>query len=172
MNKIDLLHKEMIAYDQADPKRIQHFTKVYAYASLIGKMEGLTGETQEILEAAALVHDIGIHPAEEKYGYQNGKLQEQEGPLEAGKLLEKLGFSKEMKDRICYLVGHHHTYTGIEGKDYQILVEADFIVNIFEDGDQNLHAADEPMKEMARNAMRQVFRTEAGKELLTEMFGL
>ena len=32
--------------------------------------------------------------------------------------------------RVEYLVGHHHTYKDIDGLDYQILVEADFLVNI------------------------------------------
>ena len=35
-------------------------------------------------------------------------------------------------DRVCYLVGHHHTYLDMDGMDYQILVEADFLVNLFE----------------------------------------
>jgi hypothetical protein len=35
--------------------------------------------------------------------------------------------------RICFLIGHHHTYTKIDGPDFQILVEADFPVNIDED---------------------------------------
>ena len=32
-----------------------------------------------------------------------------------------------------YLIAHHHTYTNIDGMDYQILVEADFLVNADED---------------------------------------
>ena len=48
-------------------------------------MEKLDTETLFILEAAALVHDIGIKNAEKKFGRCDGKLQEQEGPEEAGK---------------------------------------------------------------------------------------
>ncbi len=36
------LFRNMTAYDAGDPARIQHFTKVYAYADLIGTSEGLT----------------------------------------------------------------------------------------------------------------------------------
>lgn len=36
-------------------------------------------------------------------------------------------------DRVCWLVGHHHTYTDIRDLDYQILVEADCLVNLYED---------------------------------------
>lgn len=58
-----ILHK-MILFDKGDPRRIQHFLKVYMFAALIGKMEGLSPKQQKILEIAAILHDIGIHPAE------------------------------------------------------------------------------------------------------------
>ena len=41
MNKIEELALAMIDYNNGDPKRIQHTTKVHAYASIIGKYEGL-----------------------------------------------------------------------------------------------------------------------------------
>lgn len=49
-------------------------------------------------------------------------------------MLMRLGFAENVIERVCYLIGHHHTYTGIDGRDYQILVEADFLVNLYEDG--------------------------------------
>lgn len=85
----NLVLQKMIAFDKGDARRIQHFLKVCAFASLIGAMERLPAREQEILETAAILHDIGIHPAMEKYGRQNGKLQEQEGPAPAR------GFSKK-----------------------------------------------------------------------------
>ena len=60
MDKTDQLALAMMEYNHGDPKRIQHTTKVHAYASLMGREEGLDVETQFILESAALVHDIGI----------------------------------------------------------------------------------------------------------------
>ena len=36
-------------------------------------------------------------------------------------------------ERVQYLIGRHHTYNDIDGIDYQILVEADFLVNMYED---------------------------------------
>ena len=77
---------------------------------MIGKMEQLPETEQEILELAALVHDIGIKPGEEKFGRSDGKIQEQEGPAVARELLTKEGISEDITERICYLVGHHHTY--------------------------------------------------------------
>ena len=131
---LEKLFLEMIAYYSGDPKRIQHFTKVHSYAKLIGELSGMQGEELLTLEAAAYVHDIGIKVAEEKYGSSNGRLQEQEGPAVAEEMLGRLGFAENVIERVCYLIGHHHTYTGIEGRDYQILVEADFLVNLYEDG--------------------------------------
>lgn len=153
---------EMINYYAEDPKRIQHFVKVHAFAKLIGEMEQVDGGTMRILEAAAYVHDIGIKPAERKYGSCGGKLQEQEGPAAAKEMLERLGFEEKLTERVCYLVGHHHTYKEIDGIDYQILVEADFLVNLYED-----HLG----KEAAATVCEKIFRTESGKQICRTMFG-
>ena len=158
---LEKLFLEMIAYYSGDPKRIQHFTKVHSYAKLIGEREQLSPEELYILEAAAYTHDIGIKPAEEKYGSSEGKLQEQEGPIVAQRMLSDVGIENYLIDRICYLIGHHHTYDNIEGLDYQILVEADFLVNLYED-DVNRHGIEQ--------AYQQIFRTQTGKEILNQMY--
>lgn len=163
MSQFNNLYQEMIRFYAGNPKRIQHFTKVHSYARLIGELEHLPVDLLEILEMAALVHDIGIRPAEEKYGSSNGKLQEQEGPAVAKDMLEKLSIPKCAIDRICYLVGHHHTYTEIDGLDYQILVEADFLVNLFEDGSS---------ADTAREVRERIFKTASGTWILNTMFGL
>lgn len=154
--KIDLLERKMMEFNRGDAKRIQHLMKVHRYAQMIGRMERLDAHTQFLTECAALVHDIGIRPAEEKYGSCNGALQEQVGPAYARTLLEELDLELEDIDRICYLVGHHHTYTNMDGMDYQILVEADFLVNLYED---------ELGPEAVQSALERVFRTESGKML-------
>lgn len=162
--RIARLAEAMTAYDHGDARRIQHFIKVHDFAAAIGRIEQVGEPTLDILEAAALVHDIGIHLSEQKYGSSAGKYQELEGPAEARKLLGSVGgFSAGEIDRICFLVGHHHTYTGIDGIDYQILVEADFLVNIYEDGLD---------KKAALAARGNIFRTEAGIRLLNAMFDL
>ena len=122
-----------INYFEGDAKRIQHFIKVHSFAKIIGEGEGLNDESLLTLEAASVVHDVGIKPAEAKYGRCDGKLQEQEGPAKAEELMSAWGATTEMTQRVSYLVGHHHTYSHIDGLDYQILVEADFLVNIYED---------------------------------------
>ena len=65
---IDLLTKKMFLFYHGDAKRIQHLIKVHRFAQLIGRMEKIDAQTQFIVECAALVHDIGIKPAEIKYG--------------------------------------------------------------------------------------------------------
>ncbi len=160
---ISSLIDEMIAYDKGDPRRIQHFMKVHDFARTIGQLEGLDEQTLYILESAAVVHDIGIHVCEEKYGSCEGKLQEKEGPALAKELLERLGYEQEVINRICYLVGHHHTYTNIDGADYQILVEADFLVNMYEDG---------VSPDAVRKAYQNIFKTENGKKICRNMFGI
>ena len=130
---INKLHLAMIELYHGDSKRIQHFCKVHSYAKLIGETENINKDTLFVLETAALTHDIGIHICEEKYGACNGKLQEKEGPPIAEKLLTDMGCRNEIIDRVIYLIAHHHTYNDIDGIDYQILVEADFLVNMHED---------------------------------------
>ena len=160
--QLDDLFMDMIAYYDGDPKRIQHFTKVHSYARLIGIGEELDDASLFILEAAAYTHDIGIRVAEEKYGRCDGKLQEQEGPIIAQKMLSQLGFENYIVERICFLIGHHHTYDNIDGLDYQILVEADFLVNLYEDNAGN-RAIDK--------AYKRIFKTETGKKIFRLMFG-
>ena len=135
MNKqLAQLMQAMIRYDGGDVPRIQHFVKVHDFAATIGVSENLDEETQFILEAAAILHDIGIHPAEAKYGNCNGKAQEELGPDEARKLLQEVGgFTDAQTERICWLIGHHHTYSNVTSADHRILLEADFLVNSFED---------------------------------------
>lgn len=158
---INKLHSEMIHLYHGDPNRIQHFCKVHSYAKLIAEMEKIDKEVLFTLEAAALLHDIGIHICEEKYGDFSGKLQEKEGPALAKKLLEELNFPEAVSNRVQYLVAHHHTYTDIDGIDYQILIEADFLVNLFEDNSS---------RETAEHVYETIFKTASGKMLCKEMF--
>lgn len=163
MDATDRIFLAMIDYFANDPKRIQHLTKVHAFARIIGREEQLDARTQFVLESAALVHDIGIRPAETKFGSCSGALQEQEGPAEARRLLENLDIAPDVVNRVCFLVGHHHTYTDIHDPDYQILVEADFLVNLYEDNES---------KHAASAALRRIFRTPSGSRICKTMFGL
>lgn len=155
------LIEKMMEYYAGDPKRVQHFLKVYEFAKLIGESESLDTETMHILRTAAIVHDIGIKISEEKYGSSNGKYQEKEGPAVAEPMLLALGYDEAVIDRVLFLIAHHHTYNEIEGLDYQILVEADFLVNLFEDGSN---------REAAQKVQKNIFKTNTGTKYLSDLF--
>lgn len=160
---IQKLMQKMIEYYSGDPKRIQHFIKVHSFSRYIGLRENISEQEQYILECAALVHDIGIKPAEAQYGECGGKLQEMLGPPEAQKMLSELGFSEPDISRICFIVGHHHTYSDITDNALQILIEADFIVNLYEDS---------ASMDAAKTALDRIFRTESGKQLIKTVFAI
>ena len=68
-------------------------------------------------------------------------------------MLSRLDFSEEIISRVKYLVAHHHTYDCIDGYDYQILAEADFIVNMDED---------EMSVDAISRCIDRIFRTKSG----------
>ena len=166
LNLTDKVINSMMEYNRGDARRIQHAMKVYEFAALMGRMEGISEKEQQVLEIAAVLHDIGIHICEQKYGNCDGRNQELEGPAVAKAILENIMGSEADEafvGRVCYLIGHHHTYTGVTGMDYQLLIEADFLVNAFEDG---------LPEENIRNVRANLFKSEAGKKLLDEIFAL
>ncbi|SBW10410.1 conserved hypothetical protein [uncultured delta proteobacterium] len=153
----------MIAYYSGDMRRITHFLAVYGFAKAIGEYEQLDAPTQEILEIAALTHDIGIRPSLEKFGKSSAATQQTEGPPAARAMLAALGCPENVIDRVCWLISRHHTYGNIEGRDYQILVEADFLVNI----------TGRAMEEgTIRKLKKNIFRTEAGLRFLAAIYGV
>lgn len=160
-NVIDKIILKMIKYFDGDAKRINHALKVYSLSKSIGNLEDIGEAKQEILEMSAVLHDIGIKVSEEKYKSSAGKYQEIEGPKVAVDLLEEFNLENEVIDRICFLIAHHHTYSSIDDIDLQILIESDFIVNIFED------QIDTKTVKMVKE---KYFRTKAGIEILESMY--
>lgn len=160
---ISEITKKMIQYSKGNLHDINHFLKVYAYAKTIGECEKLDCQTQAVLEAAAVMHDIACPLCREKYGNTNGQYQEAEGMILAKDFFENSNLTDEFKERVIYLVGHHHTLKKIEGMDYQILIEADYLVNADE---SNYSEANN------RNAMEHIFKTETGISLLRSIYAL
>jgi HD superfamily phosphodiesterase len=143
-----------------DLKRINHALKVARHAEQIMKMEG--GNPVVVLGSAYL-HDIGIHQAEKKYQNSSGEYQEKEGPVIAREVLEKLGVQKEMVDEICDIIGHHHHPREKETLNFQVLYEADWIVNMEEEGlSQD--------REKVQSIIEKHFRTGAGRELAEKLY--
>lgn len=162
MQSIAEMITKMIDFYQGSLHDINHFIKVWTYAKTIGELEHLDADTQFILEAAAVVHDIACPLCREKYGNADGKHQEAESPALLYEFLKDSGLSAAQIDRIVYLVSHHHTLDHIEGIDYRILIEADYIVN----ADESNYSA-----ENIANFDKNYFKTHAGHSLLHSVFG-
>ena len=113
------------------------------------------------MEAAAILHDIGIHEAERKHGSSAGKWQEAEGPAVAAPLLRQAGADDAETDRALWLIAHHHTYDASEDTDFRVLLEADFLVNAYEDA---------LPQEACQTAGKRMFRTETGRSLLEDLY--
>jgi hypothetical protein len=79
----------------------------------------------------------------------------------AREILQKLSVSPEVVDRVCFVVSKHHTFSAIDGLDFQLLVEADFLVNSVEEA----VSPEGVQKFVALN-----FKTESGRKLIGELF--
>ncbi|MBQ3378786.1 MAG: HD domain-containing protein [Clostridia bacterium] len=160
MQIADIL-KKMIDYSEGNRHDVNHLLKVWGFAKTIGELEGLDEKTQRILEAAAILHDIACPLCREKYGNTNGKYQEREGMPLAQEFLKDCGLAEDENERIVYLIGRHHTLGNIQGLDYQILIEADYLVN-----------ADESQypPENIRNTCERIFKTKSGTEILKSIY--
>ena len=154
--------EKMICYPDNTLHDIAHFIKVYSFARTIGQLEQLDDKTQMTLEIAAIVHDIACPLCREKYGNTNGVHQQEEGMILAKKFLADKDLPDDMVDRVVYLVGHHHTFKNVDGIDYQILLEADYLVN----ADESNYP-----EESNYNFLKNVFRTKTGIELMESMYG-
>ena len=98
-----------------------------------------------------------------KYRSAAGEYQEIEGPPIARAMLMALEFSPALINRVCDMVAHHHSYDKIDDVDLQILIEADFMVNAYEEG---------LPKRNIKSFRDKIFRTETGIHYLNELFAL
>ena len=163
MLSISQIMEKMIAFSEGNIHDIDHFVRVWNYAKTIAELEGINPDTQYILEVAAITHDIACPLCREKYGNTNGKHQEEEGFLLVKDFLSDSGMTQVQINRVAFLVGHHHTFLGIDGIDWQILIEADYIANATENGYS---------KENVKNFIKRIMKTESGKRLVQSVFCL
>ncbi len=154
---IPQIMEKMIAFSDGNIHDIDHLIRVWTYARTIGELEKLDRDTQWVVEAAAITHDIACPLCREKYGNTLGRHQEEEGATLVRAFLSDSGIPEETVSRIAFLVGHHHTFTDVDGIDYQILLEADYIANATESAYS---------RHNVENAMQKIMRTESGKRLL------
>lgn len=145
-----------------DIKRIDHALAVLDFAEAIQAAEG--GDLM-IVQAAAVLHDIGIQEAFRKYGSTAGVHQEVEGPPIADAIMKSLAIADEARGHVCLIVGSHHSGNKIDTPEFRCIWDADWIVNLGDD-----YAAWPPEKK--QHVVTKHFRTEAGKRLARAKFGL
>lgn len=156
-NKEAYLLHSALCYEEGHPRRTQHILKVYALAKLLGEAEKLSAEEQQILQAAAILHDIAIkHCKEHCNGDASQSNQKQAAPLLVTRFLEEADYLPSYIPSVIDLVLHHHDYDAPKSKLLQLLMEADLIVNCYEE---------RPDREKAEQ-IKQLFQTERGRELL------
>lgn len=126
---IEKVIKEMKEIFKEIPIGIDHTFKVLQNADEIMKGENIGAEEKEFISIVAILHDIGAVEAQKKYASIDGSYQEKEGPAVARGILQKVGYDKNI-DRICFIIGNHHTPSKIDGLDFQIQWEADLLENL------------------------------------------
>ena len=156
----EALIREMETYFKADTKRINHAHKVTEYAKELLQQE--QGDYPVIIGASVL-HDIGIHAAEKKYGSTAGKYQEKEGPPIARRILNRLGFEPNQIKEICEIIAHHHSPGKIDTQNFKILYDADWLVNLRDEHD---------IRDKAElgSIIDKVFLTESGKVMASKSY--
>ena len=154
------LIRAMEAYFKADTKRISHARKVTEYAEELLKREG--GDYSTVMGASVL-HDIGIHQAEKKYGSTAGKYQEKERPPIARQILTRLGFEQNQMEEICEIIAHHHSPGKIASKNFAIVYDADWLVNLRDEYDIQ-------DRDKLSNIIDKLFLTQSGKTLAREIY--
>ena len=110
------------------------------------------------VDAAAVLHDIGILAAERKHGSNAGKFQEIEGPASARPILEGLGVDAERTGHILRIIGSHHSAREIDTPEFRIIWDADRLANIPEE-----LAGKTP--EDGRALVQKVYRTPTGRAM-------
>ena len=155
-----LLVSAMEEYFGEDTKRIQHAKAVLQHAQTI--MQHERGE-RKVIVPAALLHDIDIKECERKYNAVRGDLQEKEGPPIADNILRNIHYPIEHIKEILEIIGNHHSRGNVKTINFQILYEADWLVNLNDD------YTDLPI-EKKETIIRTNFKTKTGLNLAKELF--
>ena len=156
----EALLKAMEIYFQGDSKRINHAHRVTGYAEDL--LERERGDYPVVIGASVL-HDIGIHQAEKKYGNASGHYQEIEGPPIARAILAGLQFEPAQIEEICEIIAHHHSPGKVNTQSFKILYDADWLVNLEDECDI------QDRNKLAKTIER-MFLTPSGKALAKEIY--
>ncbi len=148
----------------SDRRRVEHGLKVWRFAEQIMAGERIDAAlTRRIITITALLHDAGIKIAEAKHGSSAGTYQEIEGPAIVRPIMDRHSEAEEVIERVAYIVGGHHTPAKNDGLDFQVIWEADLLVNIAEDG-----LTDDAKR--LREIIAKNFRTATGRRIAEELY--
>lgn len=159
----DALISEMEEVFADSPNMIGHTHTVLGHALDIHQH---AGGSLTVVEASAILHDIGIPRAREVHGSSSGRYQEIEGPPIAREMLTRHRFPPNQIDHICGIVANHHSDEDpriVTTVEFKILWDADWLVN-FPGRHRDASAQEKTL------AIEEIFKTERGKELAREMF--
>jgi HD superfamily phosphodiesterase len=157
---IDKIKNEMMEYFGSDQKRIDHTLKVLDYVRRINSVEKAD---PLVVEVAAIVHDIGIHAAEEKYRSSAGKYQELEGPPIARRILQRNGFAESDTHHICAIVANHHSAKNIDTPEFRVVWDSDWLVNIPDE----VNTQD---KASLAKLIERIFKTDTGRKIAGQVY--
>jgi HD superfamily phosphodiesterase len=157
---VDMLIQDMRAVFGDDRKRIEHALAVLDY---VRRIQAVEGGDPSVVEAAAILHDIGIHEAERKYGSPAGKYQEIEGPPIARAILGQRDVPPDVIEHVCRIIANHHSAKDIDTTEFRILWDADWLVNIPED-------LPDASQEKLQRIIGKTFKTDRGREIAAQSF--
>ncbi|MFO7929322.1 MAG: HD domain-containing protein [Candidatus Humimicrobiaceae bacterium] len=141
-------------------KYIEHTVTVLNYAKEI--LEKEKGKP-DIVIPAAILHDIGIMASIEKYDSIAGKYQEIEGPPIAKDILTELGEGENIVKKVAEIVGSHHSLGEINTKEFDIIWDADWLVNLKDEYDIS-------DKIKLEKLIDKIFQTPTGKEMAKKIY--
>lgn len=156
----DILIERMKAYFGGDERRIEHALSVLAAARAVNAVEKAD---PVVVEAAAVLHDIGIHEAERKYGSSAGNYQEIEGPPIAKEILAEFDLDEDVVEHVLAIIAEHHSAKTIDTREFRVLWDADWLVNIPDEFDLE-------EKTSLGALVVKVFKTAAGREMAEKKF--
>ncbi len=142
-----------------DERRIQHAKQVYTLSLRINEVEG--GE-RDVVALAALLHDVGIKPAEKLHGSSRAAYQEELGPPIAEEILVRLGFDEATISSVKEIIASHHTPGRVTTREFACIWDADMIVNL---KDAENRASGKAMEEIIDRR----FMTDGGKKIAREI---
>jgi len=156
----DELIADMKAVFGDDRKRIDHALNVLGFADRIRAVEG--GDVV-VIQAAAVLHDIGIHEAERKNGSAAGRYQEMEGPAIAAGILYKHDVDEDRVAHVIRIIANHHSARDIDTLEFRVLWDADWLLN-FPERFSEASAAD------CADRIQEIFKTDTGREIALSLF--